>query len=116
MTKTCRISITRKSQTFAIGDIQSAIDWLLEQAAAVDVADCEEVSAHKKMGLTDIHFSLITTPDPPAPRPVDPAPDLEPEPEPEPPTEDTSTTEDTTDDTPTAADPEPTPDDSAPNS
>lgn len=91
MTKTCRISITRKSQTFAIGDIQSAIDWLLEQAAAVDVADCEEVSAHKKMGLTDIHFSLITTPDPPAPRPVDPAPDLEPEP----PTEDTSTTEDT---------------------
>jgi hypothetical protein len=89
--KTCKISIVRKSQTFAISDLQSAIDWLLEQAAAVDVADCEEVSAHKKMGLTDIHFNLITTPDPPAPAPP-------PAPEPEQP----STTED---ETPTEPDP-----------
>jgi len=98
--KTCKISIVRKSQTFAISDIQSAIDWLLAQAAAVDVADCEEVNAHKKMGLTDIHFSLITTPDPPAPAPAPP-----PEPEPEQP----STTED---ETPT--EPDPATDDSAP--
>lgn len=87
MAKVVKISITRKSQVFDLSDLKSAIDWLLAQGEAVDLAECEEINVHKKMGLTDIHFLLQTTPDP--------APTPPPAPEP-PPTEDTSTTEDAT--------------------
>jgi hypothetical protein len=69
--KTVKISVIRKSQTFSQSDLEAAFTWLSEQMTAADLADCETVSVQRKLGLTEVNFSLITTPDrlPPAPFP-----------------------------------------------
>lgn len=83
--KTFRLSMLHRASTFDPAAIDAAYDWVKAQMTAADLATCDEVTAKRVFGDTEINVSLITSPSP-APAPPPPAPE---EPAPEEPEADT---------------------------